>query len=399
MDLELTPALRGFRDEVRTWLGEHLVGDFAAHRGAGFSWDDSEWDVRLAWDRELAAGNWLCLGWPKEYGGREASVDEQLVFQLEYARSDAPFRATVQGQDLFGPTLLTFGTDEQKRRFLPKITSVEELWGQGFSEPGAGSDLASLRTRATLDGDEWIVDGQKIWTSVGNRADWIYVLCRTDPSASRHNGISMLLVPTDQPGVDVRPIRNILGGLDFCEVFFSGARTSADLVVGPIGEGWRVAMGALGTERGTTLLAEHLRMQHEVRAMIDRAHATGARRSAVVRAELARAWAEARIAEWNGRRLMSALKGDHSHAAAFASLSKVYASNAHQRTAETYARIADPAGDVVREHYALDRLQEVFLASRAESIYGGSTEVQMNLLAERTLGLPREPRPTIEKVG
>ena len=211
MDLELTPELRDFRDEVRTWLAEHLVGEFAEHRGVGFSWDDAAWDVRLAWDKELASGNWLCIGWPKEYGGREATVDEQLIFQLEYARSDAPFRATVQGQDLLGPTLLAFGSDAQKRRFLPKITAVEELWGQGFSEPGSGSDLASLRTKAVRDGDEWVIDGQKIWTSAGAYADWFYVLCRTNPDAPRHKGISMLLVRADQPGVDVRPIRNIIG--------------------------------------------------------------------------------------------------------------------------------------------------------------------------------------------
>ena len=248
MDLDLTPELLEFRDEIRTWLAEHLVGEFAEHRGVGFSWDDAAWDVRLAWDRELASGNWLCIGWPKEYGGREATVDEQLIFQLEYARSDAPFRATVQGQDLLGPTLLAFGSDAQKQRFLPKITAVEELWGQGFSEPGAGSDLASLRTKAVRDGDEWVIEGQKIWTSAGAYADWFYVLCRTNPDAPRHKGISMLIVSANQPGVEVRPIRNILGGSEFCEVFFSGARTSADMVIGEVDQ--RLASGDGGAWHG-----------------------------------------------------------------------------------------------------------------------------------------------------
>ena len=200
----------------------------------------------------------------------------------------------MQGQDLLGPTLLAFGSDAQKRRFLPKITAVEELWGQGFSEPGAGSDLASLRTKAVRDGDEWVIEGRRY----GPRrayADWFYVLCRTNPEAPRHKGISMLLVPANQPGLEVRPIRNILGGSEFCEVFFSGARTSADMVIGEVDQGWRVAMGALGTERGTTLLAEHLRIQHEVDGMIDAARATGQLRSAVMRANLVRAWSEARI--------------------------------------------------------------------------------------------------------
>jgi alkylation response protein AidB-like acyl-CoA dehydrogenase len=388
----LTPELRDFRDEVRTWFDEHLVGDFAEYRGVGFSWDDAAWDVRLAWDRELAAGGWLCLGWPTEYGGRSASVDEQLVFQVEYARADAPYRATIQGQDLLGPMLLTFATDAQKTRFLPKITTVEEMWGQGFSEPGSGSDLASLRTKAVLDGAEWVIDGQKIWTSMGTHADWMYVLCRTDPTASAHRGISMLLVPVDQPGVDVRPIRNILGGNDFCEVFFTGARTASDMVVGDVHGGWKVAMGALGTERGTTLLSEHLRFQTEVDAMIADGAQSGARRSAVMRADLARAWSDAQVIRWNGLRLMRALKGDGADVAAQASISKVFASAAHQRIGEVAMRAKGPASELVDPDYGLDRLQQVLLSSRAESIYGGTTEIQLNVLAERTLGLPREPR-------
>jgi alkylation response protein AidB-like acyl-CoA dehydrogenase len=392
MDLELTPQLRDFRDEVRTWLAEHLVGEFAEHRGVGFSWDDVAWDVRLAWDKELAAGGWLCIGWPKQYGGRDAGVDEQLIFHLEYAAADAPYRAGIQGQDLLGPTLLAFGTDEQKQRFLPKIAAAKELWAQGFSEPGAGSDLASLRTKAVRDGDDWVIDGQKIWSSMGMHAEWFYVLCRTNSSAPRHKGISLLLVPADQPGVEVRRIQNILGGNDFCEVFFNGARTAAHLVVGSVDHGWQVAMGALGTERGTTLLAEHLRIQHEVDAMIGEARHTGSRTSAVMRADLARAWSEARIMEWNGRRLMSALKGRGGDPGVQASANKVFASTAHQRMGELGMRAKGSSSELVGSGYGLDRLQQAMLASRAESIYGGTTQIQLNLLAERTLGLPREHR-------
>ena len=392
MDLELTPELRTFRDEVRTWFDEHLVGEFAEHRGVGFSWDDSAWDVRVAWDKELSAGGWLCLGWPKEFGGRAATVDEQLVFHLEYARANPPYRAAIQGEDLFGPTLLHYGTEEQKRRFLPKIVAVEEFWGQGFSEPGAGSDLAGLRTKAFLDGDEWVVDGQKVWTSVGTRADWLYVLCRTDPDAPPHKGISMLLIPVDQPGVEIRPIRNIMGGSEFCEVFLSGARTTADLVVGPVNGGWGVAMGALGTERGTTLLAEHLRIAREVDQMIDEARRSGLAESAVMRTGLARAWTDAKVMEWNALRLMSAIKGSGGDPAAQASLSKVFASETHKRMGELAMRAEGPRSELVGPAYGLDRLQQIFLSSRAESIYGGTTEIQLNVLAERTLGLPREPR-------
>ena len=393
MDLTLSPQLKDFQQEVRTWLEEHLVGEFAAHRGVGFSWDDEAWDVRVAWDKELSAGGWLCLGWPREYGGRAATVDEQLIFQLEYARANPPFRATTQGQDLFGPTLLHFGTPEQRARFLPKIVQVEEMWGQGFSEPGAGSDLAGLRTKAHLDGDEWVVDGQKVWTSAGVHADWMYVLCRTDPGAPRHRGISMLLVPVDQPGVDVRPIRNIAGGAEFCEVFFTGARTSKDMVVGPVNGGWGVAMGALGTERGTTLLAEHLRIKREVDEMVAAAVSSGGIANPVLRRDLVKAWSDARIMEWNGLRLMTSIKGKGGDPTVQASVSKVFASVAHTRMGETAMRAMGAASELTGEGYALNRLQQVFLASRAETIYGGTTQIQYNVLSERTLGLPREPRP------
>ncbi len=392
MDLSLTPALREFRDEVRTWFAEHLVGEFARHRGVGFSWDDAAWDVRVAWDKELSAGGWLCIGWPREYGGRGASVDEQLVFQLEYARANPPYRATASGQDLLGPTLLAFGSPEQKHRFLPRIVRVEDFWGQGFSEPGAGSDLAGLRTRAYRDGDEWVIEGQKVWTSHGTRANWMYVLCRTDPAAPRHRGLSLLIVPVDQPGVDVRPIRNIVGGAEFCEVFYSGARTPAGLVIGPVNDGWRVAMGALGTERGTTLLAEHLRIKREVTDMIEAAQAGGRSREAVLRRDLTQAWIDSRIMEWNALRLMTAIKGRGIDPAAQASISKVFASRAHARMGETAMRAGGARSEIVADGYGLDRLQQVFLASRAESIYGGTTQIQLNVLSERTLGLPREPR-------
>jgi alkylation response protein AidB-like acyl-CoA dehydrogenase len=392
VDLTLSPALAAFREQVRTWLAEHLVGEFARHRGVGFSWDDDAWEVRLAWDRELAAGGWLCMGWPEEYGGRNASIDEQLVFHLEYAAADPPYRATSQGQDLLGPTLLAFGSPEQKARFLPPIARVEEFWGQGFSEPGSGSDLASLRTRAWRDGDEWVIEGQKVWTSAGAHADWLYVLCRTDPDRPRHKGISMLLVPVDQPGVDVRPIRNILGGADFCEVFFNEARTAADLVVGEVNGGWAVAMGALGTERGTTLLAEHLRIRHEVEKMISVARDGGLEPDSPLRQELVHAWTAARIMEWNGLRLMSAIKGRGIDPTLQASISKVFASTAHIRMGELGMRAAGAAGELVGDGYRLDRLQQVFLGSRAESIYGGTTQIQYNVLGERTLGLPREAR-------
>lgn len=389
MDLSLSDELLAFRDEVRNWLAEHLVGEFAANAGVGGPADDIGWDVRLAWDRELVSGGWLCLGWPREYGGRGASVDEQLVFQLEYARANPPFRATNSGQDLLGPTLLAFASDEIKSRFLPRIADATEFWGQGFSEPGAGSDLAGLRTRAVRDGGEWVIDGQKIWMSGGARAHWLYVLARTDPDAPRHRGLSLLLIKADSPGVDIRPIRNMTGGAEFCEVFFTGARTRVDLVVGEVNDGWRVAMGALGTERGTTLLAEQLSAAREVDELIDTARERGLAGDRLTRRKLAQAWTRSRIMTWNGLRLMTSIKEDPAAAAVQASVSKVFASAAHQSMGELAMVVRGPESELVAGPYTLDDQQQMFLATRAESIYGGTTQVQLNILAERTLGLPR----------
>jgi alkylation response protein AidB-like acyl-CoA dehydrogenase len=222
----------------------------------------------------------------------------------------------------------------------------------------------------------------------------LYVLCRTDPDAARHKSISMLLVPVDQPGVDVRPIRNMLGGAEFCEVFFNGARTAKDMVVGPVNGGWGVAMGALGTERGTVLLAEQLRIKREVDEMIDSAVRSGTVTNPVLRRDLVRAWTEARIMEWNGLRLMTSIKGRGSDPDVQASISKVFASGAHIRMGEIAMRSMGAASEITGPGYGLNRLQQVFLASRAEAIYGGTTQIQYNVLSERTLGLPREPRPS-----
>jgi len=232
MKLALSREEESFADETRTWLNEHLVGEFAQCRGVGGPADDDAWDVRIAWERELAAGGWLGISWPAEYGGRGGTLRQEIIFALEAARLNPPYRASVQGLELLGPMLLAFGSQAQKRRFLPRILAVDESWAQGFSEPGAGSDLAAVRTRARLDGAQWILDGQKIWTSIGARADWLYVLARSepaDPAGQRHRGLSMLLVPVAQDGVTIAPIRNLCGSGEFCPLF-DGERRGRGLV-------------------------------------------------------------------------------------------------------------------------------------------------------------------------
>ncbi|MGY1503456.1 acyl-CoA dehydrogenase family protein [Streptomyces sp. QTS52] len=392
MELDFGPAVRDFRDELRDWLAAHLVGEFAAHRGVGGPTDGEAWEVRLAWDRELSAGRWLGVGWPREYGGRGLGLLEEIVFEYEYARANAPYRATVNALDLLGPMLLRMGSEAQRKRFLPPILAVEEMWGQGFSEPGAGSDLASIRTRAERDGDQWVVGGQKVWTSFGVHADWLYVLTRTDPESVRHKGLTLLLLPTDQPGVEIRPIRNLAGQDEFAEVFLSDARTGADMVVGEVGQGWRTAMATLGIERGTTLLPQQLTFEREAEALIDLARDRGALDDPMLRRRIVDAWISVRIMRTTNLRTLAELTTGRTPGAQ-ATTAKLYASTRHQQLGHLALELAGPAGQIVGEDYGLDTRQRSFLLSLAETIYGGSSEIQRNIIGEQLLGLPKEPRP------
>ena len=263
MDFTDTPAEAAFRAEVRGWLAEHLTGEFAALGPGGGPADETGWDVRIEWEKLLGADRWVGMSWPTEYGGRGLDTAQQIIFNEEYARAGAPARISFFGEGLFAPTLIAFGTPEQKQRFLPRIQRVEELWCQGFSEPNAGSDLANIQTRAVLDGDEWVITGQKVWTTLAHRADWCFVVCRTDPESKSHHGLSYLLCPMDQPGIEVRPLRQLTGSSEFNEVFFDGARTAKENVLGPVGEGWKVAMATLGFERGTAFLSAQLGFEAE----------------------------------------------------------------------------------------------------------------------------------------
>ena len=274
MDFSFSEADEAFREEVRQWLAEHLVGEFAALGGGAGVGEGEELELRKAWERELASGGWVGMGWPAAYGGRELPLTQEIIFNEEYVRAGGPNRVAFFGEELLGPTLMMFGTEEQKQRFLPPILKGEEFWCQGFSEPDAGSDLANVKTFAERDGDEWIINGQKVWTSLGHIADWIFVVCRTDRTAEKkHDGISFLLCPMDQPGVEVRPIVQITGTAEFNEVFFSDARTRADLVVGQVGQGWKVVVGTLGFERGTAFLGNQLRWAKEFESTLEYARA------------------------------------------------------------------------------------------------------------------------------
>ena len=399
MDLTESAEDAAFRDEVRTWLADNLVGEWRDLRGLGGPGRDHEaFEERLAWNRLLAEHGWTCVGWPEEHGGRGLSLWQQVIFHEEYARADAPHGVNHLGETLLGPTLIAFGTDTQQQRFLPRIRAVEELWAQGYSEPDAGSDLANVQTRARLEGDHWVVDGQKVWTSNAHLSDWCFVIARTEPGSRRHQGLSFLLVPLRQDGVEVRPIEQLTSGSEFNEVFFTGARTAADLVVGEPGHGWAVAMGLLGFERGVSTLGQTIGFARELDGVVARAKANGSIDDPIVRDRLARLKVElSAIRSFALRALGLVEVGQDSAAGGGAgSIFKLAWANWHRQLGEVAMDVAGASGLLTKgtdgTPYDLDEHQRLFLFSRSDTIYGGSDEVQKNILAERVLGLPREPK-------
>ena len=393
MDLTHTAEDETFRAELRAWLHANLTGEFAEARGLGGPGREHEaFDVRVAWDRHLAAHGWTCLDWPKEYGGRAASVAQQVIFHEEYARADAPIRVSHIGEQLLGPTLVAFGTEDQKQRFLPGIRDVTELWCQGYSEPDAGSDLANVKTTAVLseDGTEWILNGQKVWTSLAHLADWCFVVARTDAAKPKHRGLSYLLVPMKQPGVEVRPILQLTRTSEFNEVYFTDARTAAANVVGGVDDGWKVAMATLGFERGVSTLGQQIGFRRELDGIIAYAKANGAIDDPLIQDRLTRAAIGLDVMRLNALRSMTGLADGTPGPEA--SIAKLVWARWHRDLGELAMDVLGPAGTVTGPDYDLDEWQRLWLFSRADTIYGGSDEIQRTVIAERVLGLPKEPR-------
>ncbi len=380
-----------FRAEVAAWLDDALSGEFACLRGRGGPGDDSALIAeRKSFERKLASGGFCCPGWPTRHGGRGLSLAQQVIFHEEYARARAPGRLGHLGVTLFGPTCIAFGSPEQQRRFLPPIARGEEFWCQGYSEPGAGSDLANVQTRARLDGDEWVIDGQKVWTSWAEWADWCFVLARSDPDSKLHKGLSYLLVPMRQPGVSIRPIRQITGDAEFYEVFFSGARCARENVIGEVGGGWRVAQGTLAFERGASTLGQQMQFRNELNEIIEIARRNGKARDPLMRQRIAAAWMGLEIQRAGALRTLSS---DPTLNPA-ALTNKIYWASWHRDLGELAMDVLGLEGEIAEgaDPYALTRLQRLFLFTRAETIYGGSNQIQRNIIAERALGLPREAR-------
>ncbi|BBY26142.1 acyl-CoA dehydrogenase family protein [Mycolicibacterium sediminis] len=384
-----------FRTEVRQWLADNLVGDYAALKGLGGPGREHEaFEERLAWNQHLAKAGLTCLGWPEEHGGRGLTTAHRVAFYEEYAKADAPDKVNHLGEELLGPTLIAYGTPEQQQRFLPRILDVTELWSQGYSEPGAGSDLANVATSAELDGDAWIINGQKVWTSLAHWAQWCFVIARTEKGSKRHAGLSYLLVPLDQPGVEIRPIIQLTGDSEFNEVFFDDARTDADLVVGEPGDGWRVAMGTLTFERGVSTLGQQIRYRRELLGIVELAKKTGAADDPLIRERLTRSWAGLQTMRSYAMATMDLGDGDRTGSAMGGgqdSVSKLLWANWHRELGEIAMDVRGAAG-LTLDDGEFDEWQRLYLFSRSDTIYGGSNEIQRNIIAERVLGLPREAK-------
>ncbi|HET9062633.1 MAG TPA: acyl-CoA dehydrogenase family protein [Candidatus Binatia bacterium] len=392
MDLPFSPEDEAFRREAAAWLDAHLGGEFAVVRGRGGPGDEHAlFDERLAWERKMAAAGWNCLGWPREHGGRGATLSEQVIFHEEYARAGGPGRLGHIGETLLGPTVIAFGSAEQKRRFLGPIVRAEELWCQGYSEPNAGSDLANVQTKAVLDGDDWVITGQKVWTSGAQWSDWCFALCRTEADAPSHQALSYLLVPMKQPGVEVRPIVQMTGTSEFSEVFFEGARTGAANIVGGRGEGWKVAMGTLAFERGASTLGQQHSFENELKQIFAIARENGAANDPVMRQRLADAWIGLRIMRYNALRMLT--NADRAELGGEALITKLYWATWHRSLGKLAMDVLGARAEIAEGlPYELTGLQRMFLFTRSDTIYAGTNQIQRNIIAERALGLPREPK-------
>ena len=394
MKLSFNAEDEHFRQEVADWLQKNLCGEFEAIRFRGGPGDEHNFiDERKAWERRLADGGWTCIGWPKAYGGRGCSIAQQVIFHEEYARAGGPGRMGHIGEGLAGPTIIAYGSDDQKARFLPGIRAGTEFWCQGYSEPGAGSDLANVNTSAKEDSatGDWLINGQKVWTSLAHESDFCFVLARVDKTLRRHKGLGFFLVTLDQPGVDIVPIRQITGTSEFNEVFFDQARCPQNNLVGLPGDGWKIAMGLLGFERGVSTLGQQMLFRNELNDIIQIARDNGAAKDPSLRQRIAEAYMGLKIMRYNALRMLSdnvdgALQNE-------ALIYKLHWASWHRNLGKLAMDVLGPEAELLAdEPYQLNRLQSLFLFSRSDTIYGGTNQIQRNIIAERGLGMPKEAR-------
>ncbi|MFP8873761.1 MAG: acyl-CoA dehydrogenase [Myxococcota bacterium] len=389
MDLAYTPQQEAFRKEARTWLSEHAPAEPLR------SFDTPEgFEEHREWEKILHAGGFAMVPWPVEYGGRGANLIEWLIFEEEYYRARAPGRVNQNGIFLLGPTVMEYGTPEQKARYLPKIASSEEVWAQGWSEPNAGSDMAAIQTTAIRDGDHYVINGQKTWASRGAYAHWLFGLFRTDPDSSRHHGLSFVLVPLDIPGVTVRPIQKINGKPAFAEVFFDDARVPVENRLGEEGTGWSVAMATAGFERGL-MLRSPARFQSTAERLVDLYRQTlerGDPTAPGMRERVARCWMDAEAYCLNTYQTVSRLLAG-GKIGAEASLNKIFWSELDVRMHELALELLGPRAELLASAPAAQDVGgwlDGYIFALSGPIYAGTNEIQRNIIAERILGLPRK---------
>jgi alkylation response protein AidB-like acyl-CoA dehydrogenase len=406
MDLTYPEEAETFRVEIREWLVENLPPgwfepDFTMTK-------DEHAAFNQTWTKTLFHGGWICAGWPVDYGGKGLSLLQQVVLNEEFAKANAPMRADFFGDTLVGPTILQWGTEAQKKEFIPGILEGTTGWCQGFSEPNSGSDLASLKTSAVLDGDEWVINGQKVWTTQAQYADYVFLLARTDPDAPQHAGISYLLVPMHQAGVDIRPITQVDGSAEFNEVFFTNARCHKDNVIGGVNNGWMVAMTTLGFERGSSSTTGYRRFLKEWELIVEEAARHNKTNDRRTRDDLVKAWEKVKIMQINGYRSVTDGLNNTHNAALLGACNKMFWSETHRANMELAldvmgmeAQILTGKGESAsptspghrgRADYPVSDLQASFFFSRSETIWGGTAEIQRNIIGERALGLPKEPK-------
>ena len=392
MRIEFSKEEESFRKEISNWLKENLLGEFSSVIGRGGSGDQTElFQERVRWEQHMGKAGWTCIGWPKEFGGRDASINEQVIFYEEYTRAGGPGRIGHIGETLAGPTIIAFGTKDQKQRFLPMIRSGKEYWCQGYSEPSAGSDLSAVKTRAELINGKWVLNGQKIWTSLAKESDWIFVLCRSEKGSVGRVGLSYILVPMNQSGITISPIKQMTGQSEFNEVFFDNATTDLNNIVGEVGNGWQIAMATLGFERGASTLGQQIAFEQEFRKILAIAKENGSSKIPLIRQQLSESWIGLRIMRFNALRMLSNSK--EGLLSREGMLSKLYWATWHRnlgKLAMDVLGMESEIGDKLSNE--LTSLQKMFLFTRSDTIYAGTNQIQRNIISERALGMPKEPR-------
>jgi alkylation response protein AidB-like acyl-CoA dehydrogenase len=393
MDLNLTAEETKFRDELRAWLEANVPKDWNEWREKPL---EESFSYLRAWQRKLYDGGWAAVSWPKEYGGRSATLMEQSLFWEEMARVEAPPMANSLGLGLIGPTIIAYGTDEQKKRFIPKILSAEEIWCQGFSEPNAGSDLASLQTEARLDGDHYVVNGQKVWTSYGWIGNWCELVVRTDPTVAKHKGLSVLLIDMKSPGVEVRPLKQMTGESEFNELFFRDVRVPVANILGKVNDGWNVAVSTLMYERGSYGARLHLLFKRSINRLIElsrtfQKNGRPAAEDPITRQKLAQCFAEIEIMRWNQLRAFSRVTATGVPGPE-GSIQKIFWSELNQRIQQIAQEMFGPYGQLqAGDSHAVDNgiWSYGYLRTRGNTIEAGTSEVQRNIIGHFVLGLPR----------